>query len=94
MVKYHRVLADHAHDKQVIQDLSRYLDRWAYAGRERKQAHFRVLFQDEDGRWYSCTIGELLGSHNVVTVFGSSAREFLSRRRFGMIEEQERDFGN
>ena len=93
-VKFHRVLVDHAHDKQVIQNLSRYLDRWAYAGRERKQEHFRVLFQDEDERWYSCTIGELLGSHNVVTVFGSSARDFLPKRRLGMIEERERDIEN
>lgn len=45
-----------------------------------------MLFRDEEGRWYSLTIGELQGSYNVVTVFGGSDKHFLEKRLRGMEE--------
>jgi hypothetical protein len=87
------VLAQHAVDAAIIEDIGRYLEGWAYCGPERGSSDvWRVLFAVE-ARWYSLTLGrDATGSLNVVTVFGSSSASFLRNRLRGMervVEKEE-----
>ena len=67
------VLAQHANDAEVIQDIGRHIERWSYCGFERGSSDvWRVLFTVKE-RWYSLTLGrDATGSLNSITVFGSS----------------------
>jgi len=89
--KYTLVASVHSRDSHVIADLSGYLERWQYLGREANNPSTRrVMLQDEQGRWYAVTLGSLLGSENVVTVTGSSRTNFLRNRLTGMAGVVER----
>lgn len=87
------VLAQHAVDASIIQDISRHIENWTYCGPERGNTGvWRVLFAVE-ARWYSLTLGrDATGSLNVVTIFGSSSASFLRNRLRGMeiVVEQRR----
>lgn len=80
--KYREVAARHARDMAIINDLTRYLDGWQFHGLETgtKAGKELILFEDEQGRWYSVSIGaDRNGSYNIVTAFGSSQRAFMRR---------------
>jgi hypothetical protein len=86
------VRRDHARDFAVIQELSRYLENWQYFGEERRRPdRYRILFPDENGRWYSVTIGPPLRSNNIVTVFGNPDPGFVANRLRGMRNVVERN---
>lgn len=80
------VLSRHARDVHIVQDISGYLGGWRFYGTESKSGYRRILFQDERGRWYAASIGELQGSYNMITVFGSRSPEFL-RNRLKRLED-------
>jgi hypothetical protein len=75
------VIAQHANDAEVLQDIGQHIERWAYCGPERGRSDvWRVLFMVE-ARWYSLALGrDAMGSLNVITVFGSSSASFLRNR--------------
>jgi hypothetical protein len=79
------VLAQHAVDVAIIEDIGQHLEGWAYCGSERGSSDvWRVLFAVE-ARWYSLTLGrDATGSLNVVTIFGNSRASFLRNRLRGM----------
>ncbi|MCO5216797.1 MAG: hypothetical protein M9934_02200 [Thermomicrobiales bacterium] len=84
--KFMEVLKDHERDAHVISDLSNQLSGWIYLGRERVNPEMRrVILLGSDERWYSVTMGPLLGSNNVVTVTGSRRSGFLVNRLKGMV---------
>ncbi len=84
--KFNLVMSKHKRDRDVILKLTQRLDGWRYLGKERGSPNLRALFQDEQERWYSLTVGELQGSYNVVTVFGGSDKRFLDKRLRGIEE--------
>ena len=87
--KYREVEARHARDMAIINDLTRYLDGWQLHGLETgaKAGKELVLFADEQGRWYSVSIGvDRNGSYNIVTAFGSSQRAFMRRCLRDLVE--------
>ncbi len=84
--KYQDVIAKHARDRHVIDELSSYVDAWQFHGEETgvHAGNLRVLFEDATGRWYAVSMGQLQGSDNVITVFGSSKPNFVKNRLQGM----------
>lgn len=91
--KWESMQLPHARDRHVVADISRFIIRWRYHGEERGYAErMRVLFPDDDGRWYAPTLGvDRQGSTNVVTVFGSSEKGFLENRLRGMRNTLEKN---
>jgi len=89
--KYQTVVAIHRRDVHVIAELTSYLEGWSFIGRETaRPTLWRVLLQDESGRWYAVTLGELQGSENVITAFGSTKPNFLQNRVRGISDIIER----
>ncbi len=93
------VIREHARDQHVIDDLGRYLTAWRFhgvetaedlAGRRIRTINQRILFQDEHRRWHPVSIGPLLGSDNVITVFGSSKPNFVENRLRWLVDVVER----
>lgn len=74
---------DRPRDAHVRDDLTRYLAGWEYCGEEKRAGNIRVLFQDEDGRWYAFSMGVLQRSFNAITVVGGSDAGFLNNRLRG-----------
>ena len=83
--KRESVLAQHAVDAAIIQDISQHIEGWAYCGPERGSSNvWRVVFA-VGARWYSLTLGrDATGSLNIVTVFGSSSASILRNRLRGI----------
>jgi|GEM_PF-1526627 len=79
------VLHVHERDREIIFQINDHLPRWSYLGREWEGRDvWRVLFEVND-RWYAMTIGrDENGSLNLVTVFGSRRRGFVSNRLAGL----------
>lgn len=85
--KYAIVIKQHSRDvpMHILGDLSGYLAKWRYHGTEiARPQNQRILFQDEDGRWYAASIGPLLGSDNFISITGSSRDRFLRNRLSGI----------
>lgn len=81
--KYLDVMAKHHIKPEVVADLSRFLDGWAFHGEETGsyRGNQRVLFQDDGGRWYALSIGaDRSGSYNAVTLISSSDPSFVGNR--------------
>ncbi|MCA9834012.1 MAG: hypothetical protein KC435_08710 [Thermomicrobiales bacterium] len=90
--KYNEVINTHPRDLHIIEDLSNHLNKWKFLGREKGDPEKRrVLLYGDDNRWYSVTLGILLGSENVVSVTGSRRRGFVRNRLEGMVEIIVRD---
>lgn len=86
-VKYRNVTIKHDRDRVVANSLSPYLEQWVFHGEELgpKPGYQRILFQDENRRWYAVSIGpDRNGSHNMITVMGSTESNFVRNRLRGM----------
>jgi hypothetical protein len=95
-IKYQDTLNEHEHDVHVIRSLSTYMENWQYAGLRKKlpdgpqDDRYKVLFQDEQKRWYSAVIGYRDGYPSLITIFGSGDKRFLGKSRRGLEWEVER----
>lgn len=80
--KYLAVANQHSRDAHVIENVSAHLARWECVGAETGvyTGNHRILFRDGAGRWFAASIGELQGSYNIITVFGSSKPNFFDNR--------------
>jgi len=80
--KFRDALLKHPRDERMIRSLTEYLAGWRDHGEEvgDRTGSQRILFQDEHGRWCAASIGPLLGSDNMITVFGSSKPNVVTNR--------------
>jgi len=89
-VKYRVVVAKHAHDLPIIDDLTIHLDQRAYVGTETVIGNVPVLFFGRWPGWYVVSIGERQGGHTVISVFGGSDQRFLGNRLRGLNQPKQR----
>lgn len=90
--KYEAVAQDHNRDLPVLRDVAHYLSSWAYSGEEaNRPGNYRILFQDETGRWCAASLGPRHGGYAFITVFGGSKPKFLENRLGGLRDVVRRE---